>query len=108
MARYRIAGIFWGVKFLCILKILGVCEKNFVVEYSLNYTPCTREVQMASYIEVEAMVHVKGYHQYKEIWEAEVGEHSNAKEKLVTPQYFRRCGVCVHMCINGRGWLNLW
>ena len=47
----------------------------------LNHTPYMREVEMASYFEVEAMV--RGYHQYKEIWEAEVGEQLATAHSLI-------------------------
>ena len=38
-----------------------------------NHTHCVRKLKMAGgYFEVEAMV--RGYHQYKEIWNASIGE----------------------------------
>ena len=73
-----------------------------MVEYSLNHTPCTHEVQMASYFEVEAMV--RGYHQYKEIWEAEVGKQLKCQREASNPHNI----FAIHVRINGRGWLNLW
>ena len=56
------------------IEIFASSWKNFRgrVRYSLNHTPCTRGVEMACYFEVAAMV--RGYHQYKEIWDAEFGE----------------------------------
>ena len=52
----------------------------------LNHTPYTREVEMASYFEVEAMV--QGYYQYKEIWEGEVGEQLECQRETGNPRYF--------------------
>ena len=62
---------FSGVKCSWIWKFLLLRGNIFVVECSLNkpHTPCSRrEIKMASYFEAEAIL--RGYHQYKEIWDA--------------------------------------
>ena len=41
---------------------------------------------------------VRGYHQYKEIWEAEVGEQLTTADSLIKNQH-----ACSHVCANGRG-----
>ncbi len=58
----------------CIAGIFGASSwKNFHGRSMLNHTTCTRGVEMVClYFEVEAMV--RGYYQYKEIWDAKVGE----------------------------------
>ena len=71
------SGYFSGNKVSWILKVWRFVEK---ISW-LNHTPYTREVEMASYFKVEAMV--RGYHQYKEIWEAEVGEQLATADSLI-------------------------
>ena len=56
-----------------------------MVKYRLNHTPSTLEVQMASYFQVGAKVHVQGYHQYKEIWETEVGKQLKCQREASNP-----------------------
>ena len=73
-------GIFRGAKFSWIFKILRVRGKNFVVKYyRLNHTPCTREVEMASCFEVEAMDT-----SIKRSGKLKLANNSNPKEKLAT------------------------
>ena len=49
-----------------------------------NHTHCVRKLKMAGgYFEVEAMV--RGYHQYKEIWNASIGEGLECQRETGNP-----------------------
>ena len=57
---------------------------------------------MARLFEVEAMV--RGYHKYKDIWEAEFGEQLPCQRETGNPHDLFRHGIHVRtFCINGRG-----
>ena len=58
--------------------------KNFVVEHSLNHTPCTREVQNGQLFE-ELKLWYETTTNIKRSGKLELTNNSNGKEKLVTP-----------------------
>ena len=64
-------------------EFLASSWKNFRGRGILNHTPCTRGVEMACYFKVEAIV--RGYHQYKEIWDAHVGEELECQRENGNP-----------------------
>ena len=81
---YRIAGIFRGVNLLWIRTILVIRENIFVLCIATLTTPHIMQVSLhmieifhenmaVNQFEVEAMV--RGYHKYKDIWEATLGEN---------------------------------
>ena len=71
------SGYFSGGKIFVHLKILAHSwEKIRGVDHTV-------EVKMADFFEVDAMV--RGYHQYREIWGAEVGEQLECRRENSNP-----------------------
>ena len=79
--KYRIEGIFWGVKFSWMLGFVVIRVKKFMVKSSPVKSKPHRA--MASSFELEAMI--RGYHQYKAVWDAQVGEQLQCRREMSNP-----------------------
>ena len=74
------SGYFWVVKFSWMIRFVVICGKKISGRVRSKPHPSCKRRAMASSLEVKAVV--RGCHQYKVVWDAQVGYNTMLSSSL--------------------------